>query len=61
MKACTKCRVEYSLDDFPPGVVPQVAKQIADLTKTIAEVEPSKSEPSDVDDFADAFNAAIDE
>lgn len=42
----------------PPGVVPAIAKQIADLTRAINEAAPARDEPNEVDQAAAAFNAA---
>ncbi|MGW0245064.1 hypothetical protein ACWDYH_00300 [Nocardia goodfellowii] len=52
-------RLISSLDEASPGVIPQYAKQISDLSREIAELEPKREEPSDIDGFHDDFHSAI--
>ncbi|WP_405159650.1 hypothetical protein OG203_24625 [Nocardia sp. NBC_01499] len=54
-----RTRLIGALDDAPPGVIPQLAKQIADLTIRIADISPAAVDRTEIDDFHDAFNAAL--
>ena len=54
-----RARLIESMDDASPGVIPQYAKQISDLSREIAELEPIREEPSDVDGFIEEVRAAI--
>ncbi|WP_431941669.1 hypothetical protein [Nocardia grenadensis] len=51
-------RLILSMDEASPGVIPQYAKQISDLSREIAELEPPVEEVNDVDSFADDFASA---
>lgn len=52
-------RLIRSMDEASAGVIPQYAKQISDLSREIAELEPKKVEATDVDDFHADFQSAI--
>lgn len=52
-------RLLMSMSEASAGVLPQYAKQIADLSREIAELEPKKQEATDVDGFQDEFQSAI--
>ncbi|MFE2997991.1 hypothetical protein ACFXG4_23640 [Nocardia sp. NPDC059246] len=51
-------RLIRSMDEASPGVIPQYAKQISDLSREISELEPKKTEATQVDDFHEAFESA---
>ncbi|WP_280485367.1 hypothetical protein [Nocardia cyriacigeorgica] len=53
-----RTRLIVAMDDASPGVMPQYAKQISDISREIAELEPVQEEANDVDEFADAFASA---
>ncbi|MGY2062614.1 hypothetical protein ACW9HQ_47675 [Nocardia gipuzkoensis] len=52
-------RLIASLDEASPGVIPQYAKQISDLSREIAELEPPKREATDIDSFREEFASLI--
>jgi hypothetical protein len=60
LKALRKTLILAMADETTSnGVKPQYAKQISDLSREIAELEPKKTEASEVDGFSNGFTAAI--
>ncbi|MFE7717497.1 hypothetical protein ACFU44_00420 [Nocardia rhizosphaerihabitans] len=47
------------MDEASAGVMPQYAKQIADLSREIAENEPQEDEKNDIDEFSEAFSEPV--
>ncbi|KZM68467.1 hypothetical protein [Nocardia terpenica] len=48
-----------SMAEASAGVKPQYAKQISDLSREIAELEPAKKEATDIDSFREEFASLV--
>ncbi|QIS21268.1 hypothetical protein [Nocardia terpenica] len=48
-------RLIEAMESASPGVLPQYAKQIRDLSKEIDELTPKEKEATDIDSFRAAF------
>ncbi|MBF6330852.1 hypothetical protein [Nocardia transvalensis] len=51
-------RLIEAMETASPGVLPQYAKQIRDLSKEIDEMTPKEKEATEIDSFRDEFNSA---